>query len=255
MLIVWQFLRGAHIPYCSLYDRGYTSIGTTANTIPNPALLVNDTYQAAYHLKNEQLERICRVPSTSASTALPTPITNEADSRRHRSNSNTYIATKPISRVLLLTNAAESATIPTCDALNALVTLQHLFGENILSTVTILEGVSKVDVCGIADQAIAIVADAALVLSGKFCSVSSHLFIFGLELREVLKELLRKYDGENLSMDLTEEKHMVIVSITRAPHQFHFIVSGGLASFSDVKHWIDEARSLSTAALCNGGVK
>lgn len=32
---VWQFLRGTHSCYCSLYDRGYTSLGGTANTLPN----------------------------------------------------------------------------------------------------------------------------------------------------------------------------------------------------------------------------
>lgn len=57
---VWKFLLKYNVPYCSLYDKGYTSLGTKSTTIPNPRLRdPNDTslYFPAYTLTDESTER------------------------------------------------------------------------------------------------------------------------------------------------------------------------------------------------------
>ena len=59
---VWEFLRDFELPYCSLYDQGYTSLGNTRNTWPNPLLYdeESDTYLPAFCLKDETAERAGR---------------------------------------------------------------------------------------------------------------------------------------------------------------------------------------------------
>ncbi len=64
---VWEFLKGLELPYASLYDEGYTSLGEMDNTRKNPHLRVeqpdgNITYLPAYELKNEEYERESRIP-------------------------------------------------------------------------------------------------------------------------------------------------------------------------------------------------
>ncbi|XP_067655697.1 FAD synthase-like isoform X1 [Haliotis asinina] len=59
---VWTFLRSFCLPYCSLYDRGYTSLGSMNNTHPNPRLQYRDDkgvvyYRAAYELDQHEMER------------------------------------------------------------------------------------------------------------------------------------------------------------------------------------------------------
>lgn len=75
---VWDFLRGLQIPYCVLYDRGYTSLGGTGDTLPNPSLECHDVangsanpdtadssvpikrYRPAWQLANGEEERLGR---------------------------------------------------------------------------------------------------------------------------------------------------------------------------------------------------
>ncbi|KAL9597661.1 MAG: hypothetical protein Q9219_004988 [cf. Caloplaca sp. 3 TL-2023] len=62
---VWAFLRHLKIPYCELYDQGYTSLGGTNDTHPNPALRVEGpqgkiSYRPAYELEEDREERLGR---------------------------------------------------------------------------------------------------------------------------------------------------------------------------------------------------
>jgi len=74
---VWHFLRLFQLPYCSLYDRGYTSLGTTKNTLPCPALAVAGMsskdnlpkFWPAYMLRDWDQERAGRIDTKDDSLA------------------------------------------------------------------------------------------------------------------------------------------------------------------------------------------
>ncbi|KAG8778170.1 FAD1 flavin adenine dinucleotide synthetase [Ceratobasidium sp. 428] len=64
---VWDYLRHPklQVPYCYLYDEGYTSLGSTYNTFKNPALQIlrpgqAPTWKPAYALEDGSLERAGR---------------------------------------------------------------------------------------------------------------------------------------------------------------------------------------------------
>lgn len=65
---IWDYLLHLKIAYCSLYDKGYTSLGDTMNTIPNPFLVINEgdsekRYLPAYKLLDALQERSGRLGS------------------------------------------------------------------------------------------------------------------------------------------------------------------------------------------------
>ena len=62
---LWMFIRRLSVPYCVLYDRGYTSLGSIENTHPNPQLKQVDkngivSYRPAYELSDQDSERAGR---------------------------------------------------------------------------------------------------------------------------------------------------------------------------------------------------
>lgn len=100
---IWLFLRGCNVPYCYLYNEGYTSLGSLSDSLPNPCLLrhrkvtkeiinpidltistvlVDEPYYLpAWELENGDTERLGRTkknkhPSTNTTTTnIPTTVT------------------------------------------------------------------------------------------------------------------------------------------------------------------------------------
>ncbi|XP_074304698.1 uncharacterized protein LOC141639485 [Silene latifolia] len=68
---VWAFLLNSKVPYCSLYDQGYTSIGSVYDTVPNELLCDNNPpgdkveYRPAYMLSDGRSERAGRVKKSA----------------------------------------------------------------------------------------------------------------------------------------------------------------------------------------------
>jgi len=59
---VWNFILAMKVPYCELYDRGYTSIGADTDTLPNPELKLKDgSFSPAYRLVDGTKERAGRL--------------------------------------------------------------------------------------------------------------------------------------------------------------------------------------------------
>ncbi|RKP09371.1 putative FAD synthetase [Thamnocephalis sphaerospora] len=59
---IWAYLHEFSVPYCSLYDQGYTSLGGVHNTRPNPALCIasdggKSAYRPAWMLTDGSRER------------------------------------------------------------------------------------------------------------------------------------------------------------------------------------------------------
>lgn len=78
---IWQFLRELEVGWCELYDEGYTSLGSTKNTHPNPCLSnphasSGKGWDAAWCLKDERLERAGR---DDVRPSVPIPIRQESE--------------------------------------------------------------------------------------------------------------------------------------------------------------------------------
>lgn len=64
---IWDYLLMFKVPYCDLYDKGYTSLGNITNTKQNPDLLCYDPvekmqkYLPAYRLLDSAKERHGRI--------------------------------------------------------------------------------------------------------------------------------------------------------------------------------------------------
>ncbi|XP_040372702.1 FAD synthase isoform X2 [Rosa chinensis] len=77
---VWAFLLTSKVQYCSLYDQGYTSIGSIYDTVPNSLLSMNNSssskevFRPAYLLSDGRLERAGRVKKLPPSVSGKKPV-------------------------------------------------------------------------------------------------------------------------------------------------------------------------------------
>lgn len=96
---IWHFLRLFKLPYCVLYDQGYTSLGTTKDTLPCPALEVAGSsdmgasrFWPAYMLQDWNLERAGRIKkekSLDRATRQGKPTLPPSDSQSLRTHLST----------------------------------------------------------------------------------------------------------------------------------------------------------------------
>ncbi|XP_030926284.1 FAD synthase [Quercus lobata] len=90
---VWAFILTCKVQYCSLYDQGYTSIGSIYDTVPNALLCISDsssskeTFRPAYLLSDGRLERAGRVKKFSPVCGSFSAASNGPDSIDLRKNS------------------------------------------------------------------------------------------------------------------------------------------------------------------------
>lgn len=92
---IWAFLLTCEMKYCSLYDQGYTSIGSIYDTVPNSLLSISNKtnkFKPAYLLADGRLERAGRVKRKSSSGGQLTADSNGLDLHKNSTLTASIIA-------------------------------------------------------------------------------------------------------------------------------------------------------------------
>ncbi|CAG8462920.1 6340_t:CDS:2 [Ambispora gerdemannii] len=86
---IWEFLRNLKVPYCDLYNLGYTSLGSTVNTRANPDLRNPNNpngFDPAWKLTDESKERSGRAAETYTTKTIPSNSTTSVITTKDESN-------------------------------------------------------------------------------------------------------------------------------------------------------------------------
>ncbi|KAK4776805.1 hypothetical protein SAY86_005493 [Trapa natans] len=94
---VWAFLLTCKVPYCSLYDQGYTSIGSVYDTVPNSLLSVSnlngeEKFRPAYLLSDGRLERAGRLKKVASQAYVNSHAVSNGNSITNTLNGSTLTA-------------------------------------------------------------------------------------------------------------------------------------------------------------------
>ncbi|XP_002976522.2 FAD synthase [Selaginella moellendorffii] len=109
---VWAFLLACKVPYCKLYDQGYTSIGSVHDTVPNEALYIDSSveedcpelglsrkkaYKPAYLLRDGRLERAGRLRKQPRKDYQGPGVANGVENTDTQANVDTLYAASVLS--------------------------------------------------------------------------------------------------------------------------------------------------------------
>ncbi|URD85973.1 Phosphoadenosine phosphosulfate reductase family [Musa troglodytarum] len=120
---VWAFILTCKVKYCSLYDQGYTSIGSIYDTVPNALLSIVDSsstteiFKPAYMLsdgRSERAGRMKKLPLKCDTACLNNGVTNV-------SQSGSFIASIiVVGDEILFGTAEDKLSAVLCKKLNAI---------------------------------------------------------------------------------------------------------------------------------------